>query len=89
MLPDEPRGSPKIAPVADGTVILIAEVYKGASTTTAKLLEKYPALIGMTLLTPEEHHGLLTNEGYANVQLIVESAKGRICVAARKPASKL
>ena len=35
---------------AGGTFILIAEVYKGANTTAAKLLEKYPELVGMTLL---------------------------------------
>jgi ubiquinone/menaquinone biosynthesis C-methylase UbiE len=64
---------------AGGTFVLIAEVYKGANTTTAKLLEKYPELIGMTLLTPEEHRGLLTNAGYSNVQVIEESANGWIC----------
>jgi SAM-dependent methyltransferase len=72
---------------AGGTFVLIAEVYKGANTTAAKLLEKYPELIGMTLLTPEEHRGLLTNAGYSNVQVIEESANGWICGIGRKPIS--
>ena len=74
---------------AAGTFVLIAEVYKGASTTAAKLLEKYPELIGMTLLTPEEHRGLLTNAGYSNVQVIEESGNGWICGTGRKPISQL
>jgi SAM-dependent methyltransferase len=74
---------------AGGTFILIAEVYKGANTTAAKLLEKYSGRIGMTLLTPEEHHGLLANAGYSNVQVIEEPANGWICVTARKPTSQL
>jgi ubiquinone/menaquinone biosynthesis C-methylase UbiE len=74
---------------AGGTFVLVAEVYKGASTTAAKLLEKYPELIGMTLLTPEEHRGLLTNAGYSNVQSIEESGNGWICGTGRKPISQL
>jgi ubiquinone/menaquinone biosynthesis C-methylase UbiE len=74
---------------AGGTFVLIAEVYKGANTTAAKLLEKYPELIGMTLLTPEEHCGLLTNAGYSNVRVIEESANGWICGTGRKPISQV
>jgi len=73
---------------AGGTFVLIAEVYKGANTTSAKLLEKYPELIGMTLLTPEEHRALLTNAGYSNVQVIEESAHGWICGIGRKAISQ-
>jgi ubiquinone/menaquinone biosynthesis C-methylase UbiE len=73
---------------AGGTFVLIAEVYKGANTTAAKLVGKYPELIGMTLLTPEEHRGLLTDAGYSNVQVIEESAKGWICGIGRKPISQ-
>jgi len=71
-----------------GTFILIAEVYKGANTTAAKLIGKYPELIGMTLLTPEEHRGFLTDAGYSNVQVIEESANGWICGIGRKPISQ-
>jgi ubiquinone/menaquinone biosynthesis C-methylase UbiE len=72
-----------------GTFVLIAEVYKGANTTAAKLLEKYPELIGMTLLTPEEHRELLANAGYSNVQVVEESANGWICGTGTKPISQL
>ena len=74
---------------AGGTFALIAEVYKGANTTAAKLLEKYPELIGMTFLTPEEHRRLLTNAGYSSVQVIEESANGWICGTGRKPIIQL
>lgn len=70
---------------AGGTFIVIAEVYKGASTTTAKLLEKYPELTGMTLLSADEHRELFTNAGYSNVQVIEERDKGWICGTGRKP----
>ena len=72
-----------------GTFALIAEVYKGANTTAAKLLEKYPELMGMTRLTPEEHRELLANAGYSNVQVVEESANGWICGTGRKPTSQL
>ena len=70
-----------------GTFGLIAEVYKGANKTAAKLLEKYPELLGMTLLTPEEHRELLANAGYSNVQVVEESSNGWICGTGRKPIS--
>lgn len=69
---------------AGGTFILVAEVYKGANTTAAKLLEKYPELTGMTLLTPDEHRDLFTNAGYSDVQVIEEHNKGWICAIGRK-----
>jgi len=51
------RSSPR--PQAGCTLVLITEVYKGANTTAAKLPEKCRALVGLTLLTPEEHRVLL------------------------------
>jgi SAM-dependent methyltransferase len=73
---------------AGGTFILVAEVYKGASTTAAKLLEKYPELTGMTLLTPDEHRDLFTNAGYSDVQVIEEHNKGWICALGGKPSQR-
>jgi ubiquinone/menaquinone biosynthesis C-methylase UbiE len=67
-----------------GTLILIAEVYKGANTTTAKLAEKFAHRTGMTLLTVEEHRQLLTNATYSNVQIIEEPNKGWLCAIATK-----
>jgi ubiquinone/menaquinone biosynthesis C-methylase UbiE len=67
-----------------GTVVLVAEVYKGANTTVSKLAEKYASRTGMTLLSVEEHHELLTDAGFSNVQVIEERGKGWICGIGRK-----
>jgi ubiquinone/menaquinone biosynthesis C-methylase UbiE len=68
-----------------GTLILIAEIYKGANTIAAKLAEKYASRTAMTLLSVDEHRELFTNGGYSNVQVIEERGKGWICGAGRKP----
>jgi ubiquinone/menaquinone biosynthesis C-methylase UbiE len=68
-----------------GTVILIAEIYKGANTMASKLAEKYAPQTGMTLLSVNEHRELCTNAGYSDVQAIEERDKGWICVIGRKP----
>jgi len=67
-----------------GPFMVIAEVYKGATTTAARLLEKYPELTGMTLLTADEHRGLFTNAGYSDVQVIEERKKGWVCAVGIK-----
>jgi ubiquinone/menaquinone biosynthesis C-methylase UbiE len=68
-----------------GVLIIIAEVYKGANTVTAKLAEKYALLSGMKLLTANEHRELFTNAGYSDVQVIEEPRKGWICGIGKKP----
>jgi ubiquinone/menaquinone biosynthesis C-methylase UbiE len=68
-----------------GTLILIAEIYKGANTLAAKLIEKHAAQTGMTLLSPDEHRELFTNAGYAKVHVIEERAKGWICAIGVRP----
>ena len=68
-----------------GTFILIAEVYKGANTTTARLCEKYASQSGMTLLTLEEHRALFETADFRNVEVYSESDKGWICCTGRKP----
>jgi ubiquinone/menaquinone biosynthesis C-methylase UbiE len=68
-----------------GALIIIAEVYKGANTTVAKLAEKYASRTGMTLLSVNEHRELFANAGYSDVQVIEESGKGWICGIGRKP----
>jgi ubiquinone/menaquinone biosynthesis C-methylase UbiE len=68
-----------------GTLVLIAEVYKGANTTVAKLAEKYASRTGMTLLSVDEHRELCTDAGYSDVQVIEERDKGWICGIGRKP----
>jgi ubiquinone/menaquinone biosynthesis C-methylase UbiE len=71
-----------------GTLILIAEIYKGANTTVARLAEKYASRTGLALLSADEHRELLTNAGYANIQVIEERDKGWICGMGRKPIAK-
>ena len=46
-----------------GTLILIAEIYKGANTMTARLAEKYAGRTGMALLSVDEHRKLLEDAG--------------------------
>jgi len=67
-----------------GPFIVIAEVYKGATSTAAALLEKYSERAGMTLLTADEHRDLFTNAGYSDVQVIEERKKGWICAVGVK-----
>jgi ubiquinone/menaquinone biosynthesis C-methylase UbiE len=68
-----------------GTLIIIAEIYKGANTTTAKLAEKYLPLSGMALLSVNEHRELFANAGYSDIQIIDEPGKGWICGIGKKP----
>jgi len=71
-----------------GVLMIIAEVYKGASTVTAKLAEKYALLSGMKLLTANEHRELFTNAGYSEVKIIEEPRKGWICGIGKKPSAQ-
>jgi ubiquinone/menaquinone biosynthesis C-methylase UbiE len=83
-----------------GAFIIIAEIYKGAATRTAKLAEHYASRTGMKLLTPDEHRELLANAGYSDVQIVTESNQtesnqtesnqteskpGWICAIGKKP----
>jgi ubiquinone/menaquinone biosynthesis C-methylase UbiE len=67
-----------------GTLILIAEVYKGANTTVSRLAEKYASRTGMKLLSVDEHRELFASAGFLNVQVIEERRKGWICGVGRK-----
>jgi len=67
-----------------GELAIIAEVYRGAATKTAKLVEKYLPMTGMKLLSPEEHWNLLTDAGYLDVQITTEPDKGWIFAGGRK-----
>jgi len=67
-----------------GRLILIAEIYKGATTRTARLTEKYAHLSGITLLSVSEHRELFVNAGYREVEIFEEPAKGWICGVGRK-----
>lgn len=67
-----------------GELAVIAEVYKGAATATAGLVERYSAKTGMKLLSVEEQRDLLTNAGYSNVEIATEASKGWIFASGKK-----
>lgn len=67
-----------------GKLIIIAEIYKGANTTAAKLAEKYASRTGMTLLSVDEHRELFAKAGYSDVKVVEERDKGWICGIGRK-----
>ena len=68
-----------------GTLVVIAEVYKGANTTVAKLAEQKATRIGMRLLDTEEHRAWFANAGYSEVRIIEERRRGWLCGMGRKP----
>ena len=85
--PDLPRDLREIFRVLKpgSTFIIIAELYKGANTTMAKLCEKNAPSVGMTLLNPDEHRQVLAHAGFCEVQVTVQAEKGWICAIGRKP----
>ena len=68
-----------------GKVLIVAEVYKGAATRMAKLVELHAPRTGIKLLSVAEHRDLLTNAGYAGVQIIEDANKGWLCGMGNKP----
>jgi ubiquinone/menaquinone biosynthesis C-methylase UbiE len=69
-----------------GTLIIIAEVYKGGKhIRIQELAERFVELTNMTLLSVHEHSELFSNAGYSDVRIIEECAKGWICGIGRKP----
>lgn len=68
-----------------GTLILIAEIYKGANTVASKLAEKYADRSPIILLSPDEHRDLLSNAGFSGIQIDAQPDKGWICAIGQKP----
>ena len=66
-----------------GTVVVIAEIYKGADTAASKLAEKYISPSGMKFLSADEHRELLQRAGFADVEIFTQ--KSWICATAKKP----
>jgi len=85
--PDLPLGMREILRVLQpgGTVILIAEIYKGAETKVARIAERVIPLSGMNLLSPEEHRAAFTAAGFSDIQMVTEAKRGWICCVGKKP----
>lgn len=85
--PDLPADMSEILRIlkTGGTLMILAEIYKGAKTATARLAEKHLPLTDMTLLSVAEHRELFERTGYSEVQVIEEQDKGWICGIGRKP----
>jgi len=66
-----------------GTLILIAEVYKGADALVSRLCEKQAPITGMKMLTSDEHRDLLASVGFADVRIDALPAKGWITAKGR------
>ncbi len=67
-----------------GTVILIAEMYRGMPVIPAERVERAAGAIGMNLLTADEHRAVLADAGFRNVQIIEKRDKGWICAFGTK-----
>lgn len=65
-----------------GTVVVIAEIYKGADTAASKLAEKYISPSGMKFLSADEHRELLRQAAFADVEIFTQ--KSWICATGKK-----
>ncbi|HET6935492.1 MAG TPA: class I SAM-dependent methyltransferase, partial [Candidatus Angelobacter sp.] len=72
-----------------GMLVIVAEIYKGASTATAKMAEKYAAISGMAFLSEDEHREMFSNAGCINIQIVTDPAKAWICCTGRKKAASV
>jgi len=87
--PDPPNDMREVFRVTKpgGTLVLIAEVYKGASHPVSQLLEKHADRTGLLMLSPDEHRDLLAQVGYSAVQVHTDPNKGWICAIGEKPSA--
>ena len=85
--PDIPAGMHEILRILKpgGKLIIIAEVFKGATTKMAVMVEKYLPQTGMAFLTVDEHRALFADGGYSDAQVSTDSAHGWICCSGIKP----
>ena len=69
-----------------GTLLLIAELYRGTPAAPPEKVDRAAAVIGMNLLTADGHRTLLAEAGFIDVQVAEKHDKGWICVFGKKPA---
>jgi SAM-dependent methyltransferase len=83
---DVPAGMSEIlrALKPGGTLLIIAEIYQGAQSRMARLVEKHAPRSGIKILSPDEHRALFDNAGYTSVQIVTDPAKGWICAIGKK-----
>lgn len=67
-----------------GKLVLIAEVYKGASSTMSRLIEKHAPKTGLLLLDVQEHRELFANAGFSQIEITTQPEKGWICAVGTK-----
>lgn len=67
-----------------GTLLLIAEVYKGADAFVSRICEQQAPITGMKMLTPDEHRDLLAVAGFADIRIDALPAKGWITAQGSK-----
>lgn len=84
--PDPPSDVRELARTlkSGGTLILIAEIYRGSTSKIAELAEKRMPKIGMKLMTVDQHRELLEQAGLLDIQVFTQPDKGWICVTGRK-----
>lgn len=68
-----------------GTVAVVGEVYRGAQTRMAGMVEKYLPVTGMKFLSTDEHRQMLEEAGFTDVEVVVDPAKGWIFCSGTKP----
>jgi hypothetical protein len=67
-----------------GTLIIIAEIYKGASTKIARLVEKHAPKTGIKVLSPDEHRNLLSSAGHSDIKVVAQATERWICAMGTK-----
>lgn len=83
---DVPAGMTEIWRVlkSGGTLLIIAEIYKGAQSKIAQLIEKRAPRSGIKVLSPDEHRALFDHAGFKEIQIITEPPRGWICAIGEK-----